>query len=122
MKKFVKRIGFKYAWEGITYSFIHHLNFRLHVLVSLAVVCLMLALPISRVEQLFLIFAIMLGLVVELLNTAVESVVDLVTQEWRLSARIAKDVAAGAMLITAVGTAIIGLVIFLPPLAQLFRI
>lgn len=79
----------------------------------------MFLIPITQMEKIFLVFAIMFGLVVELINTAIESVVDLVTQEWRLSAKIAKDVAAGAMLITAVGTAIIGLLIFLPPIAAL---
>lgn len=71
---------------------------------------------ISYFEWLIVVMTIFIGLVIELINTAIESVADLVTTEWRLSAKHAKDTAAAAMLVYAIGAVIIGLIIFLPKL------
>ena len=116
----VHKIGFHHAWHGIAYSFTSQPNFRIHTFVSAIVVFLMFYLGVSSTEKIVLVFAIVLGLVVEMVNTAVESVVDLVTEEWRENAKIAKDVSAGAMLLTAVGTSIVGILVFWPYLAGYF--
>ena len=65
----------------------------------------------------FVLFGLIMGL--ELVNTAVESVVDLVTEEWRPLARRAKDCAAGAVLIAAIWAAVVGGIIFFPKLYDL---
>ena len=61
-----------------------------------------------------IILAIVFGLGVEMVNTAIEAMTDLITTEWRTEAKIAKDVAAGMMLLTALGTVIVALFIFYP--------
>lgn len=110
----IHRVGFQHAWRGILYSFTTQPNFQIHIGISLIVSILMIYFPLETWERVVLIFCIVLGLVVEMVNTAVESVVDLVTQEWRQSAKIAKDVASGAMLLTAIATMIVGFVILGP--------
>lgn len=109
-------IGFSHALDGLKYAVGSQPNFQIHLAISTVVLALMLVLPVSRTEVVMLLFCIMLGLVVELVNTAIESVVDLVTDEWHQSAKIAKDVAAGTMLLTAVGTSLIGMILLLPHL------
>jgi len=115
----IHRIGFQHAWRGLVYSITTQPNFQIHVAISLFVIIGMVMLDLELWESVILIFCIVLGLVVEMVNTAVESVVDLVTQEWRQSAKVAKDVAAGAMLLTAVGTGVVGLIIMGPKLLLL---
>jgi diacylglycerol kinase len=112
--KRVHHIGFDHAWDGLRFAFVNHPNFKFHLVIAMLVMSLGYYLEISKLEWLFLVFAIVLGLVVEMVNTAIEAVVDLVTEEWRLSAKIAKDVASGAMLVTAVGTAVVGLMVLGP--------
>jgi len=117
----IHRIGFQHAWGGLVYSVTTQPNFQIHLAVSLFVLIGMITLELQTWERVTLIFCIVLGLVVEMVNTAVESVVDLVTQEWRQSAKTAKDVAAGAMLLTAMGTAAVGLTILGPKIMELIK-
>ena len=118
-KKHAHKIGFNHAWDGLVHAFKHHPNIRIHLFISLLVILVALILQVTYIELLILILCIILGIVIELVNTAIESVVDLVTEEWRLSAKNAKDVASAAVLITAIGTSIIGLLIFLPYLLRM---
>lgn len=111
-------IGIDHAVAGLGYAVKTQPNFQIHLAISSMVVAMMVVLPVSRVEIVILVFCIMLGLIVELVNTAIESVVDLVTQEWRQSAKIAKDVAAGTMLLTAIGTGLVGMIVLLPHLMR----
>jgi diacylglycerol kinase len=69
---------------------------------------------ITSVEMTIIIFTILLGLAAEMINTALESVTDLVTTEWRQQAKIAKDVSAGMMLLVAVGAVLVAIFIFSP--------
>lgn len=71
-------------------------------------------LRIDRVEISILFFAILLVLTLEMINTTFESLIDLVAPDWREKARIAKDVAAAAILLAAIGAVIIGILIFGP--------
>ena len=114
IKNHIHHIGFHHAWEGIKHAFTHHPNFKIHSAISLIVLTLAIILKISDIKLIILVFSIVLGFTVEMVNTSIESIVDLVTEEWRQNAKIAKDVAAGAMLLTAIGTAIVGLIILLP--------
>jgi len=74
-------------------------------------------LKISSVEMALIVFAIVLGLTAEMVNTSIEAMTDLITKEWRQEARIAKDVSAGMMLTAAIGTVVMAIVIFGPRVA-----
>lgn len=96
-------ISFKYAWAGVSYAFKTQRNFRIHVFLgSFAVVCGIL-LHLSAVEMAVIGLTVGAVLTMELLNTAIESVVDLtVKQNYHELAKVAKDCAAAAVLISAI--------------------
>ena len=75
-------------------------------------------LEISKTEFLFLTLAIIFGLTVEMVNTAFEKTIDLVTEKYHPKAKIAKDVSAGMMLMASIGLAFLGILILMPPLWQ----
>ena len=108
--------SFKYAFEGIFTTVFHERNMQIHCLVAVLVVMFGIILKISPIEWYLclLLFAIVLSL--ELVNTAIEAVVDLVTEEKQPLAKKAKDAAAGAVLVSAIIAAIIGGIIFFPKL------
>ena len=108
--------GFTYAWAGITYVVRTQRNMRVHLSVSCAVVALAAVLRIALVEWAILLICILGVLIAEMLNTVVEAVVDLVTDRYHPLAKIAKDVAAGAVLLAAIGSAGTGLLVLGPHL------
>lgn len=113
--------SFDYAIRGIVYTLRTQRNMRLHFGVSAAVLIAALVLRVGGLELIALIFAVGLVLAAELINTAVETTVDLATQTYDPLAGIAKDVAAGAVLVTAVTAVAVGYVVFftrVTPLAQ----
>ncbi|MBI4130202.1 diacylglycerol kinase family protein [Candidatus Roizmanbacteria bacterium] len=112
--------NFKHAIEGIAWSFRNHRNFRIFTAVSLFVFVLAGFLRVSSFEFIILVFTITLGFVAEMLNTAIEEVTNLVTIKWAKQAKIAKDVAAGMVLLTAVGAGIVGSIVFIPYLRALW--
>jgi len=105
---------FIHAAAGIVHAFRVETNFRIHVLLLLLTIALGVALHISAIEWLFIAGCSMLVLSMELLNTAVEKLCDLVTAEYHPLIKIIKDVAAGAVLISAAGSVLTGIIIFLP--------
>lgn len=108
--------SFKYAFEGIITAFKSEQNLKVHILIMILVIILGIIFKISQIE--WIICIILFGLVIslELVNTAIENTVDLVTMEKNPKAKIAKDVSAASVLIVAVTSAIIGLIIFIPKL------
>ncbi|MEM1367554.1 MAG: diacylglycerol kinase family protein [Cyanobacteria bacterium P01_H01_bin.15] len=112
--------SFKYAGAGVRYAFVTQRNFRIHVLVgSLAIIAGAL-LRVSTLEMSVIALTCALVLVLELLNTAIESLVDLtVKQTYHELAKVAKDCAAGAVLISALASVVVGCFILLPPLFNL---
>jgi len=112
----------RHALEGLAHTSHNHSNFKIHMVISSLVLLFSLALGLTPTEWIMIILVITLGLVIELVNTAIESVVDLVTEEWRQSAKLAKDASAAAMLIYAFGSSLIGLLIFIPKILQLLNI
>ncbi len=89
-------------------------NFRVHVTLSVLALGLAWYLGISTVETAIIVFTIILGLTAEMINTSLETMTDLITREWKPEAKVAKDVAAGMMLVAAIGAMVIALVIFVP--------
>jgi len=104
----------KTALAGLLWSVKTQPNFKIHFILSIFVLFLGWYLGISYLEMAILVFAIILGLSGEMINTALESMTDLITTEWSQSAKIAKDVAAGMMLLTAFGAIVIALLILGP--------
>lgn len=104
----------KTALAGLFWSVKTQPNFRIHITLSLMVLLAGWYLEISSIEMAILVFAIVLGLSAEMINTALESMTDLITTEWRKEAKIAKDVAAGMMLVVAIGAVVIALLILGP--------
>ncbi len=112
--------SFREAFSGLKHAFSKHPNFKIHLFFSIFVLLASWYFSVTRIELMILILTITLGFAVEFLNTTIESVCDLVTLEWKKDIKIAKDVAAAMMLITAVGSIIIGLLIFIPYLWPYF--
>ncbi len=111
---------FKNALSGCWYAFTTQKNFMVHFIVSLFVLLLALWLQVSYERFLFLVLVIFLGFTVEMLNTTVEKLVDLITEKYHPVAKIVKDLSAGVMLIVSVGIAVIGFLVIFPPLWRRF--
>jgi len=107
--------SFKNAINGLVFAFKTQRNFKVHLVISFLVLIFSLWLLISLEKFLFLLLAIFLGLTAEMANTAFEKTLDVVNGSYNPKIKIAKDVAAGMMLLMAVGLALIGLLILLPP-------
>lgn len=114
-----KIASFKNAYEGFIWVLRTEQNYRIHVALSLIALILGYILKISYFEFLIILVLIFLGLAIEMLNTAVEEATDAIDTKWRQDLKIAKDVAAGAMLVFAVGALIISGIIFIPKLLLL---
>ena len=113
-------ISFKYAWAGLRYAFLTQRNFRIHVLIGVMAIALAIVLHLSPAEISLIGITIALVMAMELLNTAIESVVDLtVKQTYHELAKIAKDCAAGAVLISALASILVAGSLLLPPLLAL---
>ena len=109
--------SFRYAAQGLVYAFGSQRNFRIHVFTGAAVLALALWLQLSLLQLAVLVLTIAAVLVLELLNTAVEAVVDLaVGRRYHTLARIAKDCAAAAVLVAALSSLMIALLLLVPAL------
>ena len=106
--------SFKYAFEGIFTSIKTERNLIIHTVITLLVIIFGLFYKINKHEWFTCIILFIIVISSELFNTALELVVDLASPKINPLAKKAKDVAAGAVLITAIGSAIIGLWIFIP--------
>ena len=109
--------SFRYAAQGLGYGFISQRNFRIHLCIGSIVFGLGLWLNL-RVEQLaILVLTVASVLVLELLNTSIEAVVDLaIGRRFHPLARIAKDCAAAAVMVAAIGSLLVAVLLLLPPL------
>ncbi|MES2285412.1 MAG: diacylglycerol kinase family protein [Bacteroidota bacterium] len=110
----IKSFGF--AIEGIITFFKTQHNAWIHAFATVIVVVLGFALNVNNTEWLFLITAIALVFISEMLNTAIEFLTDIVSPDYNLKAKKVKDVAAGAVLISAIAAVVVGLIVFLPKL------
>lgn len=107
--------SFKYAWAGVCYAFTTQRNFKIHTLIATVAISLGFSLHVTTVEMSIVALTCALVMVLELINTAIESVVDLtVKQTYHELAKIAKDCAAGAVLISAIAALLVASFILLP--------
>lgn len=112
--------SFEFAWSGIIAVFYDERNMKKHALAGLLVIGAGLVFQVAPIEWLFLLSSIALVMALEIVNSAIENVVDLVCGEtYSIFAKNAKDMAAGAVLLMSFYAVIVGLVIFVPKLIAL---
>ncbi|MDP3998750.1 MAG: diacylglycerol kinase family protein [bacterium] len=112
------QISFKHAFTGLSYAFRTQPNFVIHFTLSILAILAGIILEISSLRMVGLIIMVAIGLAAEMINTAIESVTDLVANGWQKEAKIAKDVSAGMVLLTAMGAVLVACIILLPPLFE----
>lgn len=116
---FFQSLGF--AMQGIKVAIRHNRNIRIHIVIAVLVIALSFVLGLSQSEKAIIAMIILLVISSEMINTAIEEVIDLVTKDYREEAKFAKDVSAGMVLIVAAGSVVVGLLIFLPHLLRPFN-
>ena len=112
--------SFKYALGGISYSIKENQNIKIHFIIAILVIVFALLLNLTRYEFFSVGVLIVLVISAEMINSAIEEVVNLLVNEHKKEARIAKDVSAGMVLLVSVFALIVGLFIFLPHIVLLF--
>ena len=113
--------SFKYAISGIISSFKTERNMKIHVLIMILVIIAGIVLKVSTLDWIILVIMFALVISAELFNTVIETVVDMITMEKNEKAKIAKDIAAGAVLVLAIGSVIVGLIIFIPKILDFIK-
>ena len=113
--------SFKYAFTGIVTSFKTERNMKIHILVMMLVIITGIIFKVSTLDWIILVIMFALVISAELFNTALETIVDMITMEKNEKAKIAKDVAAGAVLVLAIGSIIVGLIIFIPKILDFIK-
>ena len=121
MKEKTKKLinSFKYAIEGIFTAFKTERNMKIHILIMLLVIIMGFLLKISLWEWIICIILFSIVITGELFNTAIETVVDIVMPQKNEKAKTAKDISAAAVLVVAIGAAIVGIIIFVPKIINL---
>ncbi|MEH7084064.1 diacylglycerol kinase family protein [Neobacillus drentensis] len=112
--------SFSYAFAGIATALRAERNMRFHFFSSIVVLLISFYFSITKTEWLFILVSIGGMFALEMVNTAIERVVDLVTDEYHFLAKQAKDLAAGAVFVYAILSVVIGIMIFLPYILELF--
>lgn len=114
-------LSFKYSWDGLKYAYTNEQSLRMHAIGSILIIIIGILLHVSFIEWLALIISSVMVLVIELLNTAIEHTVDLVTKEIHPLAKVAKDCGSAAGGIAGITMAIVALAIFIPKVIALFK-
>lgn len=117
---FKLKFSFKCAFIGVAHAIKYNQNLRIHLITAIFVIILSIILHVNPFEKGILGIMILLVIAAEMINTTIEEMANLITKEHREEARIAKDVAAGMVLLTAIGSVIVGLLIFVPYILKLF--
>jgi len=112
--------SFGYALTGIKYVIRYERNARIHLLVAILALLLGLELRVTDAQLAAVFFAILIVFLAEIINTAFEKTLDLVSPGHHPQVKIVKDMAAGAVLVAAGGAVIIGLMIYTPYLVKFF--
>lgn len=115
-------ISFKHAFDGLIYAFLTQPNFRIHFYATFLAVFLGFYLNASYFEWVILVLTIFIVYVTELINTSIEATTDLLVTEHNPIAKVAKDTAAAAVLMVALGALVIGCFLFLPKILILLGV
>ena len=119
LKKFIKSFG--YAFEGICYALVNELNIKVMSCLGILAIILSFIFKVRYTEKLVILLLIAIIIPMELINTAIEAVVDLHDGDKRSKyGKIAKDCASGALLFASFMALIIGIIIFMPYILKLF--
>ena len=110
--------SFNFAFEGVIHVLRTQRNMRIHFGIAAAVLISAVALGVGRIELMALLIAISFVLIAEMVNTAIEATIDLATTSFDPLAKVAKDIAAGAVLIATVNAVVIGYLVFADRLSQ----
>lgn len=110
-----------HALNGIEYAVNHERNIKIEILAAIIVSVMGVWLNITVIEWLILMLLIATILAFEMINTAIERTVDLVTKDYHELARVSKDMAAGAVLILSCFSVMMGIVIFIPKIRELLK-
>jgi diacylglycerol kinase (ATP) len=111
--------SFDHAYRGLIYAVRTQRNMRIHVIIAVLVLVASLLVGVSKLELAVLVLVILLVFITEMFNTALEFAVDLVTKEYHPLAKLAKDVSAGAVLVSSVGAVLVGYLILADHLGPL---
>jgi diacylglycerol kinase (ATP) len=111
--------SFNHAFQGLVYAVRYQRNMRIHMAVALVVLVVSVFLNVSRLELVVVFATIAFVLMAELINTAVEAVVDIVTDEFDPRAKVAKDVAAAAVLVAAINALVVAYLVLADRLAHI---
>jgi len=111
--------SFKYAFDGFKTLFLEEHNARIHLFIALIIILTGFYFNLSNIEWLFIIFCIGFVFFAELVNSSIENVADFVSPEKHTSIKKVKDLAAAAVLTSAIISVIVGLIIFLPKIFSL---
>lgn len=109
------------AIEGILHAAKTQRHLRYHLYSAALVLILSYAFGVSKIDFLLIAVAVIIVILAEMINTAIEYVVDIISPEYSEKARVAKDIAAGAVLTTAFGAAVIGYIILMPYIKEIFH-
>ncbi len=113
--------SFWYALEGINHALNSDQNLIIHFIIASLVIAASIIFQVTPFEMGLLGLTILLVIATEMINTAIEKMVDLITKEHRIEAKVAKDVSSGMVLITAIGSLIIGVLVFAPHILRLLK-
>ena len=111
--------SFKHAFNGLLSVFMSERNFRIHIIAIIIVSIAGYFLAINIEEWLAIILTFMIVTVVEILNTAIEKLSDIVSPDYNEKIKYIKDISAGAVLLSAIGAVAVGLIIFLPKVIEI---
>lgn len=113
-------LGFSFAWNGIIEALKHERNFQIHIVAAVMVIVIGLIVGLSYVEWAIVLLTIGIVLVAEMVNTAIEKTIDYLKPDIHPAAKQIKDMAAGAVFVAAIVAFIVGIIILLPKLINLF--
>ena len=113
--------SFLFALEGLTFVIRNERNIKIHLTLAIIMTGLSYWLQITKIEWIILFLLIGGMIVIEIINTAIENVVDLVTNDYHPLAKISKDVAAAAALVYAVIAVLVGIILYAPYVIGLFK-
>ena len=111
----------KYAFDGLKYAYKNEQSMTVHIVVTILVIMFGFIFEISSYEWIIVVLCIGIMMCVELVNTSIEAVVDLVTKKYDEKAKVAKDVAAAVSVMFSITSIIVGLIIFAPKIINFIR-
>lgn len=115
-KKFIQSI--QYAFSGLKYAFKEEQSFRTQVIIALVIIASMFYFDILLLEKIIVLIMVFLVLSLELINTTAENILNVVEPNLRPKVQVIKDTMAAAVLVAALGSLVVGLMIFLPYLLK----